>query len=107
MKVTIETPWGAVQTSKHVAPGIIRYDTASHGGYYVAPEMVMTMPPPLRNIVPFAGKGWYEEDCDWCIVVLAFPTLFPPGDHAVALDTLRHYHPDAYEAFCRWQQGKK
>jgi len=39
------------------------------------------MPGPLRHFQPFAGANWYEEDCDWCIVALAFPEFF--GSDAV------------------------
>ena len=49
----------------------------SHGGYYVSPARVASMPEPLREFKPWAGDNWYEEDCDWCIVALAFPQFFP------------------------------
>ncbi|HEX4609801.1 MAG TPA: hypothetical protein VH092_16500, partial [Urbifossiella sp.] len=52
---SVETPWGASQSSREIAPGIIRYDTASHGGYYVSPERMLTMPKPLRDFKPWAG----------------------------------------------------
>jgi hypothetical protein len=70
------TPWGAAQQTKQVAHGITRIDTASHGGYHLSAERLATMPEQLRRIEPFAGTGWYEEDCDWSIVALAFPQHF-------------------------------
>jgi hypothetical protein len=57
------TPWGAALTTEEIAPGIVSYTTASHGGYYVSPERVATMPKPLRDFQPWAGSNWYEEDC--------------------------------------------
>jgi len=70
------TPWGASQTADQIAPGITRYTTASHGGIKLSNKRRASMPAILRDIEPFAGPGWYEEDCDWAIVVLAFPEYF-------------------------------
>jgi len=75
------TPWGAAQHTKQVAPGITRIDTASHGGYHLSAERIQAMPEQLRRFKPYAGEGWYEEDCDWAIVALAFPQHF--DDYAV------------------------
>jgi hypothetical protein len=95
--MTIETPWGPSQTSREIAPGIVRYDTASHGGYYVSPARVASMPKPLRDFQPWAGPNWYEEDCDWCIVTLAFPQFFPDDAFPVALATLKRYKPKLFD----------
>jgi len=73
---TKHTPWGATQDTKQVAPGITRIDTASHGGYHLSAERLADMPEQLRRFTPYAGEGWYEEDCDWAIVALAFPQHF-------------------------------
>jgi len=91
------TPWGHPDTVTEIAPGIVLYSTPSHGGYWLSPARVAAMPKPLRDFQPFAGKNWYEEDCDWAIVALAFPKLFP--DHAIpaALKTIKHYKPELYE----------
>lgn len=92
----IETPWGASQSAREVAPGIVRYDTASHGGYFVSPERVAEMPEPLRKFQPWAGPNWYEEDCDWCVVALAFPQFFPDDWIPDALTALKRYKPEVY-----------
>ena len=96
MIAAIETPWGHPDRSKEIAPGIVRYDTPSHGGYYVSPERVMTMPKPLREFEPFAAPNWYEEDCDWAIVALAFPQFFPADAIPAALKTLEHFQPELF-----------
>ena len=70
------TPWGSSQHQKKVTEGIVFYDTASHGGYKLSNEKINEMPAELKNIKPWAGAGWYEEDCDWSIVVLSFPEFF-------------------------------
>lgn len=71
----MDTPWGIADHVKDIGLGIKRVDTPSHGGYFVPDEMLKKMPPATHKT--FAGKGWYEEDCDWCMVVLSFPELFP------------------------------
>jgi len=95
--MTTQTPWGASQSSEEIAHGIVRHDTPSHGGYYVSPERVAQMPKALREFKPFAGSNWYEEDCDWAVVALAFPHLFPADAIPAALATLKHYKPELYE----------
>jgi hypothetical protein len=89
------TPWGQSQEQQQLAPGLVRYDTASHGGYHVTEPALGEMPAALRAIKPFAGAGWYEEDCDWAIVALAFPQYF--GSFAVhaAVQTVRGWNPAA------------
>jgi len=99
--MTTETPWGPAETAREIAPGIIHYGTASHGGYYVAPERVAQMPPPLRDFQPFAGPNFYEQDCDWSIVALAFPQSFPSDALAAAAETLQHYRPELYREMAK------
>jgi hypothetical protein len=69
------------------------------------------MPFGLGSVPTFAGPGWYEEDCDWAIVCLAYPALFSDWkdalrcaiqtaqaefvswrDHPAVLTALAHYH---------------
>lgn len=70
------TPWGPSQQVDHVARGIVWYSTASHGGYHLSSRRIAEMPEEYRNHNPWAGPGWYEEDCDWAFVVLSFPEIF-------------------------------
>ena len=87
------TPWGPSQGSVSRGRGIIFYDTASHGGFHVSAVLNRTIPGRLR-----LESGWYEEDCDWSRVALAFPTRFSNKELEDAEVTLRNYYPDAYEA---------
>ena len=73
----MNTPWGKADGSKVIADGIVAYHTPSHGGLWISDERRTQMPDELRNIPTFAGGNWYEEDCDWAIVALAFPQYFP------------------------------
>lgn len=96
-KANTKTPWGLAQASREIAPGIVWHQTASHGGFFVAPERVAEMPKLLRDFQPWAGAYWYEEDCDWCLVALAFSQHFPADTLPVALATLKSYQPDLYD----------
>ncbi len=107
MLTNTSTPWGMSQTFKQIAPGVIRYDTASHGGYHVDLERLLQMPEPLRSFTPWAGANWYEEDCDWCIVALAFPQLFPTEYLPDAMATLERYQPELFERFKAWKKTQK
>lgn len=71
-------PWGHIQSSRIVAPGIVHITTASHGGYRLDEPTYHAMPPHLREC-SFTKDQWFEEDCSWCAVVLAFPHHFGPG----------------------------
>lgn len=74
------TPWGQVQHSTRLAVGIWSVSTASHGGIWLSESRVDQ----LNEILPILGgkishyptfcgaAEWWEEDCDWCIPVIAF-----------------------------------
>ena len=91
------TPWGAAQSSRQIARGITYYSTARHGGILVTPRMVAKMPEPIRSIIPFAGPGAYEEDCDWALVALAFPEYW--GDQQIknAYETAKAWHHTTFD----------
>lgn len=86
------TPWGVSQTSRKYAPGIMEYSTASHGGFHLSGARQKVMPDCLRN-----ENAWYEEDCEWCKVAIAFPDFFEPKDVISAWNTLKGWHYKAYE----------
>lgn len=70
------TPWGEADHVEHIADGITRYSTPGHGGYGLSAARLASMPPALRAVPTWAGRGWYEEDVDWALVALAFPDHF-------------------------------
>jgi hypothetical protein len=102
----VETPWGLSQSSKEIAPGIIHHETASHGGFYLSPARVAQMPKPLRDFKPFAGANWYEEDCDWAIVAVAFPQFFPAKDILAASATLKSWKPELFAELSTLKDGR-
>lgn len=72
------TPWGAADHSEQIAPGIHWHSTPSHGGFYLSPDKNKLVPLNVRRAT-FNGqglRGWYEEDCDWSVVVRFFPEHF-------------------------------
>lgn len=75
------TPWGAIHTKDETVEGLVFISTASHGGYYVTPELWAILLAKFPGFIPFAGEGWLEEDVDWSMVPLAFPELF--GDEVI------------------------
>lgn len=87
------TPWGPSQHSKKYGRGIIFYGTAGHGGFHVSRTLNVKIPQYLRN-----EDGWYEEDCEYAKVVIAFPDRFPDDTVKHATESLRGWNPDAYEA---------
>jgi len=60
------------------------------------------MPAALR-----VESGWYEEDCDWCLVVIAFSGDFLKkygqdkwaDIYNNAIRTMRDWHPERYEQY--------
>lgn len=91
--MSTSTPWGASQSTTKWAPGIMQYSTASHGGFHLSPTRNAEMPAALR-----IDSGWYEEDCEWALVAVAFPVVF-----AAAVDDARRcvksWEPDRWEAW--------
>lgn len=88
----IHTPWGVPQGAPEVlAPGIVSYETASHGGIWLDPEHNAKVPQAWRDASfgGLAAGGWYEEDCDWCIPALVFPAAFSADMVAQALQTFK------------------
>lgn len=99
----VATPWGPAYDAIVHAGGIVSYHTASHGGICLTAARFADMPTPLRagtaHLVAPSGRAWFEEDCNWCIPVLAFPEAFLAEQVTQAEVTLRHWHPNTWEDF--------
>lgn len=80
-----QTPWGPPQDVEIIAPGIVRIDTAGHGGVWLSPERNKHVPLRVRRgtFCQNGLDGWYEEDCDAAKVPRYFPVEFKltPVDH--------------------------
>jgi hypothetical protein len=106
----VDTPWGRPDTVKEIARGIVSYSTPSHGGFWLSPARVASMPKPLRDFVPFGGEQtgpgrWYEEDCDWAVVALAFPQFFPAEAVDAARATVKNWKPELHEQLTAMRAG--
>jgi hypothetical protein len=90
------TPWGAAQHAQKYTRGIVFYGTAGHGGFHVSKTLNQKVNAEWRNETA-RGDGWYEEDCDYAIVVYTFPEFFTPEEAKTALSVLKNWRPFEYE----------
>lgn len=88
------TPWGQAQFREDFGPGIALYSTASHGGFKVCKKQNAMIPDYMR-----INDGWYEEDCDWAIVVTIFPECFSEKDRIPAKECFKCWHLESYNRF--------
>lgn len=61
-----------------LAPGIVYFDTPSHGGVWLSPEQNAKVPMSIKRRT-FCGNGisgYYEEDQDLDVLARIFPDLF-------------------------------
>jgi hypothetical protein len=98
-KAPRSTPWGKPQSQRTIAPGIVEYSTAGHGGIALDPERNSQVHPAWRA-KPWgrAGWAWYEEDCEWAIVAITFPQFFPEPHRQLSRQYAKDTFPDAYQA---------
>lgn len=89
------SPWGHIDRQHQIADGIIETETASHGGLWLDDRRLAAVPLAWR-LARFgpqrtATSPWFEEDCDWCFVVLAHPDPFPVEARRKAAETFALY----------------
>lgn len=80
--IPTDTPWGTPQDIRLIAPGIVRIDTAGHGGIWLSPERNKKVPMDVkeRTFCQNGLHGWYEEDEDAALVYKVFPEFFDGGE---------------------------
>ncbi len=75
------TPWGAADTVRELAPGILRVETPSHGGIWLSPDRLAQVAPEWRAYAAQWshgwGEAWFEEDCCALAVLATFDELAP------------------------------
>lgn len=74
-----ETPWGAAQSERLLAPGLTWFSTAGHGGMRLSKERLKE----FEHWMPgwtwgYAPRGWLEEDCDANGAALVWPREMEP-----------------------------
>ena len=62
------SPWGPIDESEEIAPGIVSVTTSGHGGLMLSEERQKAMPNHLR-----LDRAGYEEDGEYNLVAFAFP----------------------------------
>lgn len=100
VSIDMRTPWGSVQTKLSIAPGIVRYTTARHGGFHLDRKRQSQVKKLFPDFTSFAGGPWYEEDCDWALVVITFPECFKELDYLDACKMVRWLVANGYD---KWQ----
>lgn len=87
------SPWGIVQDEEQIADGIIYVSTASHGGIWVAPELLHLLTDVMKDYAAYwsGSSQWFEEDCAAQCVVVSFPQYFDADQVERAWATVRRY----------------
>jgi len=98
------SPWGAVQSRKQIADGIEWITTARHGGFRLSRDRWDAMTPHLKAI-SFTADEFFEEDCSYCAVILAFPEEFTDKQIASAARTYSRFYCDNPNAYRREEIG--
>jgi hypothetical protein len=88
-----QTPWGPAQVSTRYGDGVVFHATAGHGGFDLD-ETARAEVDPRWGV---SGR-FFEEDADWAIVAVTFPHLFTVYERKCAIESLRNWRPDGYEA---------
>lgn len=101
----ISTPWGVSQKIEKLHDGILKVETLVHGGISVSVSLQKKFPPAFRDLLKSEWAlqdgeyFWFERDQNFCIPIVAFPFIAKNREHLLnAVDTLRDWHPDLYEA---------
>ena len=86
----IHTPWGVADNIERKGKGIFFADTPGHGGYFVPNDMLYRIPKAHQDRARYwsGSPNWYEEDCEWASVVVAFPELFTGAQRQAAQESI-------------------
>lgn len=111
-----QTPWGDSPEAKETIAGAWITSSDSHGGYWLSPlrrarlpKWVLDARSPTKGRWPYDEHAWFEEDCDWAYVVLAFEPEFTanPNIRADMIEQaalmLASTNPDAHAAWVKWR----
>ena len=87
------SPWGTIQDEEIIADGIVYVSTASHGGIWVASELLHRIKWTFLDYAAYwsGSSQWFEEDCAAQCVVVSFPEYFPAEQVERAWDVVRRF----------------
>lgn len=93
MLVGKNSPWGVVQDEEIIADGIVYVSTASHGGIWVAKELLGRIQWQMLDYAAYwsGSSQWFEEDCAAQCVVVSFPEYFPAEQVESAWRIVKRY----------------
>lgn len=95
----MSTPWGLADWVHQISNDglIISVGTSSHGGIGVSNTVPMAEH--FRALgIKSTSHLWFEEDCAWSCVTIAFPQYFDQKTIDAAKQTLCNWFPDAFAA---------
>lgn len=100
--VKTSTPWGPAQSATYWGAGLIQYETAGHGGFYVSGSLLQRIPDYMQAADRYADgrRGWYEKDCASAIVVVCLPEFFPRRWRENAVLTVQRFYPEQWKRLC-------
>lgn len=91
--VGMRTPWGTANYARVLAPGVGLVSTPGHGGIKLSAA---------RNRLVHAAwrerGGWYEEDCDFGIVLYTFADVLSDMDRGRVRESLERWNADGLAA---------
>lgn len=92
------SPWGTIDASREIAPGLWQVSTPGHGGVKADRARNAKIPQALR-----VTGGWYEEDCEAHIPFYVFAAEISEHlgqiiDPATEADAIRQWFPDKWTA---------
>src|SRR3972149_1170834 len=96
------TPWGTAQQSHQLAPGIMQYYTAGHGGIHLSQGRLKGLPPEFLGWDGKNGQGgWYEEDCEAAKGLLWFGIVCdhwadPAARRQAVKNNVKQWNPEAW-----------
>lgn len=98
----LDTPWGNPDGIRAMGRGVLLVSTASHGGIFVPDDLLHAMPAALKCNF-YGGGNWFEEDCEWALVCLAYPELFAAASWPCAAQTIQTYnYGGTYHSAAQW-----
>ena len=68
---------------------------------HLSAERMEEMPEYLRGNDKYCPLGWFEEDCEVALVVLAFPQFFKPHHRDDADRTVESMYPEIYRKYIK------
>lgn len=95
---SMTTPWGFSEQVSSMSPDglIISVQTLRHGGIGINKKL--EMPEYLASVsIQDSEWRWFEEDCGWACVALAFPQYFKAHHLDLAKTIVLNVYPHVYE----------